>query len=99
MCTRSTYLSELNNEVMVLLIMFMFVVAILAAIMDLQISFAIESSPLLLFGGQNMRDRPHKCAFLFELNNEVIAISVFSMSLVAILDFHTSYAIDTSLDE
>ncbi len=88
---------------MVILIIVMFVVATFAAILNLQTSFAIEISPLLLFGGQNMHASTHKNSFLCELNNEVMAISVFPMSLVAILaailDFHTCYAIETySLD-
>ncbi len=87
---------------MVILIIVMFVVATFAAILNLQTSFAIDISPLLLFGGQNMHASTHKSTFLCELNNE--AISVFSMSLVAILeaifDFHTYYAIETySLDD
>ena len=89
---------------MAILITFMFVVATFAAILDFQTSFAIQISPLLLFGGQNMHASTHKSTFLCELNNEVMAISVFSMSLVAILaailDFHTYYAIHTySLDD
>ena len=84
---------------MVILIIVMFVVATLPAILDLQTCFAIETSPLLLFGGQNMHASTHKSIFLCELNNEVMAISVFSMSLVAIMaaimDFHTCYAIET----
>ena len=49
--------------------MFMFVVATLAAILDLQTSFAIQTSPPLLFGGQHMHASTHKCTFLCELNN------------------------------
>ena len=88
---------------MIILIIFMFVVATLAATLNFQTSFAIEISPLLLFGGQNMHASSpyiHKSTFLCELNNEVMAISVFSMSLVAnlasILGFQTDYAIETS---
>ena len=72
MCTRSTFLRELKIGVMVIiLIMFMFVVATLAAILDMQISFAIETSPLLLFGGENMRARPHESTFLCELKTKL----------------------------
>ena len=85
---------------MIILIIFMFVVA---TTLNFQTSFAIEISPLLLFGGQNMHASSpyiHKSTFLCELNNEVMAISVFSMSLVAnlasILGFQTNYAIETS---
>ena len=51
-----------------------------------------------------MQVSTHKSTFLCYLNSEVMSISVFSMSLVAILaailDLHTSYAIDTySLDD
>ena len=61
-------------------------VATSASILDLQTSFAIDISPLLLFGGQNMHASTHKSTtFLCELNNEIMAISVFSMSLVAML--------------
>ena len=46
-----------------------------------------------------MHASTHKSTFLCELNNKVMAITVFSMSLVAILaallDCHTSYAIET----
>ena len=89
---------------MVILLTFMFVVATLAAILDLQTPFAIETSPFLLFGGQNMHASKHKSTSLYELNNEAMAISEFAMSLVVILadilDFHTSYTIETySLDE
>ena len=89
---------------MVILIIFMFVLAILAAILDLQPSFAIEISLLELFGWQNMLASTHKSAFRCELNNEFMSISVFSMSFLAILadilDLHTYYAIETySLDD
>ena len=84
---------------MVILIILMFVVATFAAILYIQTSFPIETSPLLFFGGQNMHASTPKSTVLSELNNEVMAISVFSMSLVGILatslDFHTYYTIET----
>ena len=48
----------------------MFVVATLAAILDLQTSFAIETSPLLLFEGRNVHasTRKSRPTLLCELN-------------------------------
>ena len=84
---------------MVILLTFMFVVATLAAILDLQTPFAIETSPFLLFGGQNMHASKDKSLFLYESHNEAMAISEFAMPLVVILadilDFHTAYTIET----
>ena len=56
---------------MVILIILMFVVVKLPAILDLQTSFAIDTSPLLLFGLQNMHANTHNNTFLCALNNEV----------------------------
>ena len=36
-----------------------------------------------------------KVHYVSELNNDIMAISIFSMSLADILDVHTSYAIVT----
>ena len=55
----------------------MFVMASLVAILDFKTLFAIETSPLLVYGGQNMHASKHTCTFLCELNNEVITTSVF----------------------
>ena len=51
MYTRSKFLSELKNDFIVILIIAMFVVANLEAVLDLRTSFAVETSPLILFGG------------------------------------------------
>ena len=53
---------------MVILITCILVVAALAAILDLQTSFSIETSPLVFTGGQNMRE---KITFLSELLYEL----------------------------
>ena len=70
---------------MVILILLMFVAVILAAILDLQTSPFIDTSPILFFGGQN-RQRKYVSG---RISNDVFFIILF-MFVAAILDISIS---------
>ena len=64
----------------------MFVVVILADILDLQTSHVIDTSPLFLFGGQN-KQRKYVAG---RISNEVVVFIIFFMFVSAILNISTS---------